>query len=308
MARTKPHGKETQNGDTVDWIKALGRSLEQSRRNRPHPACSWSEAFPAPGKSRKVSPLCPTPSDGTANSEAKRKRRILGVDSPTHGRRYKRDDSQSVGTPLQRKIRRMRNNPTEDTIRDVLDSAAQAQLDGSLGDEEWAEALDAATEASETILDDRIDAADRNPTVRNVQRMLESWGEFELMGGEGDISERAREVAIDGSRKLARAAEFRFRNNPTADNYRLAIDLAAQNQLAGGNVSLSLSQFVSGLHYVGGKKHTVQAGDSLSGLSERYYGNPGFWDVIVEDNLHTFTVHNVQDPDLLPLGIVLTIP
>lgn len=309
MARTKPHGKKAEEAETLDWITELKQSIERSQNRRPHPACSWSEAFPAPGKRRKVSPLCPPSIKEPPPKERTERRRILGVDRPDQPaprRRFERDANESTSTPLQKAVRRMRANPTDKTIRRVLDSAAEAILSGS-NEDALAEVHWDVVDASAQVLDSRVQEAVRNPRAINVQRLLDSWGNYQLVGGEdGDIIYGALEAAEKVCRRLARDAEYRFRNDPSEENWALAMDLVATGQLIGVEGPLELSQVLAGFHEVGGREHTIRAGDTLSGLSERYYGRPGYWDQIYLANSQV--LHKSASPDLLPQGVVLTIP
>jgi nucleoid-associated protein YgaU len=51
------------------------------------------------------------------------------------------------------------------------------------------------------------------------------------------------------------------------------------------------------------KTHTVAAGDTLSGLSEKYYGSERYWQKIYEANNS-----KLASPDALKVGMTLTIP
>jgi hypothetical protein len=52
-----------------------------------------------------------------------------------------------------------------------------------------------------------------------------------------------------------------------------------------------------------GKIHPVATGDSLSAISEKYYGDPGFWDIIYFENLGIIG----NDRDNLQTGLRLKI-
>jgi nucleoid-associated protein YgaU len=52
------------------------------------------------------------------------------------------------------------------------------------------------------------------------------------------------------------------------------------------------------------RHHSVAPGDSLSKISERFYGSTGYWDVIYFRNLGTIG----GDPDSLRVGTHLEIP
>jgi LysM repeat protein len=51
------------------------------------------------------------------------------------------------------------------------------------------------------------------------------------------------------------------------------------------------------------RTYTVQPGDTLSGIAERFYGNPAEWPVIYDDNLSV-----IQNPNVIYAGEVLKIP
>lgn len=55
--------------------------------------------------------------------------------------------------------------------------------------------------------------------------------------------------------------------------------------------------------YNGFAQYTVAAGDTLSGIAQKYYGNASKWPIIFEANRH-----QIQDPDRIFTGQVLRIP
>jgi len=55
--------------------------------------------------------------------------------------------------------------------------------------------------------------------------------------------------------------------------------------------------------YHGFAQYTVVGGDTLSGIAEKYYGDPSKWPIIFEANRY-----QIQDPNRIFLGQVLRIP
>jgi LysM repeat protein len=51
------------------------------------------------------------------------------------------------------------------------------------------------------------------------------------------------------------------------------------------------------------RTYTVRPGDTLSGIAQRFYGNPAEWPVIYDDNLSV-----IQNPNVIYAGEVLKIP
>ena len=221
-------------------------------------------------------------------------------DAPTQKRRYERDDNKDANTPLERSLRRMGDNPTDGNMKNAIEALADAQRRG-LGDDEFSKAMGRIMSSAEKALGDRVNKVVDNPSARNCRKTIDSLANFQLLGGDvnSEASHRAMGALQRATTKRAHKAEERFRNNPTSKNFGRALDEMANNHLLGGNVDLRRP----GWQAAGELEHTTGRGDTLSGLSERYYGQWRFWDVIFMANLN-----QIRDPDTLPQGLVLTIP
>ncbi|GAX59767.1 hypothetical protein SCALIN_C04_0255 [Candidatus Scalindua japonica] len=79
-------------------------------------------------------------------------------------------------------------------------------------------------------------------------------------------------------------------------------DISLKNE-TGNNVKASVKAKVKKEKYVSQKTHTVQSGDTLYRIAEKYYDNPSAWHKIYEANEDT-----IEDKGLLIKGQVLIIP
>jgi len=94
--------------------------------------------------------------------------------------------------------------------------------------------------------------------------------------------------------------EGTFRRDPTLENYE-AMEQAEKLCLREGKGPLAYPP--AGMRSVPpGTIHNVESGETLSGISKKYFGGPGFWDVIYRKNRDL-----IPNPNVLTAGIKLTI-
>ena len=103
----------------------------------------------------------------------------------------------------------------------------------------------------------------------------------------------------DASSKLQDAAESTFRRNPKAANFDKFLRSRSLTQQLGGSDQPKRQGWKSA-----NTTHTVASGDTLSGLSKKYYGNPGFWDFIYLENYGSIG----DNARSLKIGVELRIP
>ncbi len=97
------------------------------------------------------------------------------------------------------------------------------------------------------------------------------------------------------------SAEPNFRQSPTISNFEKLLRAKQLTMQANG----SLSEKPAG--WRGAKRgtiHTVSKGDSLAGISQQYYGSPGYWDIIYLENSKIIG----NNPKNLKVGLKLVIP
>ena len=191
-----------------------------------------------------------------------------------------------------------------ETIHDVITDAEKNFMlnegDYEIPEEDY-ERIDRAAEIAIT---NDIQLVTEYPTEKNMGALLGDltnsyfWGtdnrKEELMKRAWDTLERA------GTRN-AKQAENDFRNNPSVGNFRRYLKKAANAMRMGGEINLlQLSprrrKFES--------TYEVQKGDSLPEISRKFYGHPGYWDLIYFQNFSALGV-DILHPRV---GVWLTIP
>lgn len=75
-------------------------------------------------------------------------------------------------------------------------------------------------------------------------------------------------------------------------------------QQLGGDDSINDIDFTP----AGDVPHVICRGESLSAISKKYYGKPGYWDKIYERNVSIIDQQIDQQIDNLPIGQSIIIP
>lgn len=196
-----------------------------------------------------------------------------------------------VEQTTRRKITKARGN-----IRSYLNESAQ---DGDLDEKERKKALAMAHK----VLKSSITMLKNNPSKRNMQTALTSLGDALRLGSNterGESADAFREIKIAAKTRHSKA-EQSFRNAPTASKLGKLLQETELSQLVGVEGS---NDKPAGWKSAGNLRCTTEPGDTLSGLSEKYYGKPGFWDVIYLENFGKIG----NNPDQLRTGIEIVIP
>lgn len=180
----------------------------------------------------------------------------------------------------------------EKQLKKVLE---EAEKRGSLEGDELAEVLD----GSEKVLANYVNILRTNPSIDNIDTVLQHMVTPFLLGADalqGTSSEALNELGR-ASVVLAKRAEEDFQKVPSVGNFdRLLSRQVLRMQVGGeGNWHLPEPPRV-------GKKHTVASGETLSGISKHYYGDPGYWPTIYMQNFTDL------DPKKLKPGTMLLIP
>lgn len=186
---------------------------------------------------------------------------------------------------------------SRDFARRLEEVLKNAEKTGSLSDAELAELRAEA----EDVLKQFVGILNSAPSEKNIELVL---GELEtplLLGSDldsGTTGEALRAVAR-ASEKLVEQKEKAFRNNPTAANLDKLLQSKATAQTVGGQTRDRPKDWKPA-----NTKHPVVAGDTLSSISERYYGDRSHWDVIYYANYGAIG----DDVKQLRVGITLAIP
>jgi nucleoid-associated protein YgaU len=170
----------------------------------------------------------------------------------------------------------------------------ESQKDGHFNDAKLAKLI----EEGERALRRLITVLDANPTAANARAVLNALSELmQFGGGGGTVSDDAFRSLSNATKKVCDRAERSFRQNPSSANLKDLLEARVRAQHFGGVANAKPDGWRAA-----NKSHTTQPGDTLSGLSQRYYGTPKYWDVIYLENLA------IKDPDRLPPGVPLKIP
>lgn len=119
-------------------------------------------------------------------------------------------------------------------------------------------------------------------------------------------ADAAVESALTSARKCAvqflRRTDRQFRAVCSAANYRALVRAHVVLQTRFHDPSIGLEPPAGFRDAPIGTTHVVKVGESLPSISDRYYGSPAYWDVIVLRNADL-----IRDPGLLPIGAKLRI-
>jgi len=163
--------------------------------------------------------------------------------------------------------------------------------------------LKAASKAADKMLEKSIDEANANPSEKTLRVMFGDLAASQLLGSEQEeqLTEKGMKAAVKCTKILKDKTEREFRRVPIKENFKKFLDKIALHQAVGGSYEDPL-RGVNRLLPPG--KYTVVPGDSLSKISEKYYGVPGYWDVIYLANYGLIG----KNPDVIRPGITLDIP
>jgi len=179
-----------------------------------------------------------------------------------------------------------------------LDEALKnAEKTGVLPEDEL---IQLRTEAEE-VVKKFIGVLNASPTEKNIEHVL---GELEiplLLGSNIDrgVCSDAMRAVTHATEKVVEKSDKVFRKNPTAANLDQLLQARETANLTGGKVRDKPENWKSA-----NTTHPVVSGDTLSGISEYYYGDQSHWDVIYFANYGVIG-DNVRQ---LRIGATLRIP
>jgi hypothetical protein len=201
---------------------------------------------------------------------------------------------------LRRFITVLENDPTEENARNVLTEMEVPLLfrgDSHLTSSE--EAFRALGNAGAKWVEQAKDRFRKTPNMGNLKFLLDKAAKAALIGT-SDNALKIDDVLEENAETVLKNAEEIFRRNPTVDNFR------AMEEAEGFAVGLGkqpLAYPPAGLPPVSpGIIHPVAPGDTLSGISKKYFGSPGYWDVIYRKNRGL-----IKNPDAPAPGTKLVI-
>jgi hypothetical protein len=202
---------------------------------------------------------------------------------------------------LHRDVLNVRLQPAEranqDFEKELERTLKVAEKDGTLAEGDLVELRAKA----ESVLQQYVNILKVAPTEKNIERVLSKAETPLLLGSDTDSGTcgKALNAVAGASEKLVAHKDRLFRKNPTVDNFDKLLQSKANAQLVGGRISWQPKNWKPAR-----TTHKVRAGETLSILAKRYYGNMGHWDVIYLENFGVIG----DDLKKLRVGITLTIP
>ena len=196
----------------------------------------------------------------------------------------------------------IRIEPTKAGIRKAFFEAEKKMLVNE-DDPQARSLLKAAGEAADKMVEKSIVEVNANPSEKNLRVLFVDLSVSQWLGSELEdwLTEEAMKAAVRCTKIIKDKAEKVFRRVPTKENFKKFYNKIALHQAVGGLDENPLHG-ISRLLPPG--KYPVVVGDSLSKISEKYYGSPGYWDVIYVNNVGLIG----NNPDVIRPGITFDIP
>ncbi len=162
---------------------------------------------------------------------------------------------------------------------------------------------DALIKESEGALGKLVVILGANPSGKNIDAVLGQLQDTMFLGGDdsSDASRRAWQALRTAGGKLDKKADKDFRKNPKTENFDKLLRSKELNMLLGGKIKWKPDDWRPAEP---GTVHKVARGDTLSEISQKYYKNPGYWDIIYLENSHIIG----ENPNDLKIGLQLKIP
>jgi len=201
---------------------------------------------------------------------------------------------------LRRFITILDQDPTEENARNVLKEMEIPLLfrgDFHLTSSE--EAFRSLSNAGAKWVEQAKDRFSKTPTVDNLKFLLNKVARAALLGTNDEALEISG-VLEQNAEKAMKNAEDIFRHKPTVENYE-SMEQIERFCLQLGKQPLAYPP--AGMPPVPpGTAYVVNPGDTLSGISKKYFGSPGYWDVIYRKNRDL-----IKNPDAPTAGTRLVI-
>ena len=201
---------------------------------------------------------------------------------------------------LRRFIIILDKDPSEENARNVLREMEVPLIfrgDFHLSSSE--EAFGSLSNAGAKWVEQAKDRFSKTPTVDNLKFLLDKVAKAALLGTNDEALEISG-VLEQNAEKAMKNAEDIFRHKPTVENYE-SMEQIERFCLQLGKQPLAYPP--AGMPPVPpGTAYVVNPGDTLSGISKKYFGSPGYWDVIYRKNRDL-----IKNPDAPTAGTRLVI-
>jgi hypothetical protein len=190
--------------------------------------------------------------------------------------------------------------PSEQGMRDVLNHLADAMSLGMEGTDAQKNAMTGIQTAAQKLVERAKQDFAAVPTSANMRKLLGSAARAALVGDDASSAGAIAEV-VPWAEKQRDLAEARFRKIPTSENFKTLFNAEANCIRVGGR---PMPERPAGLQRVkDGDSHQLAPGQSLSLVSQTYYGSFSYWDVIARANVDV-----IKDFDFPTAGVTLNIP
>jgi LysM repeat protein len=201
---------------------------------------------------------------------------------------------------LRRFITILEKDFTENNARNVLQELEIPLIfrgDFHLSSSE--EAFRSLSNAGAKWVEQAKDRFSKTPTVDNLKFLLNKVAKAALLGTNDEALEISG-VLEQNAEKAMKNAEDIFRHKPTVENYE-SMEQIERFCLQLGKQPLAYPP--AGMPPVPpGTAYVVSPGETLSGISKKYFGSPGYWDVIYRKNRDL-----IKNPDAPITGTRLVI-
>lgn len=180
----------------------------------------------------------------------------------------------------------------------ITEEIRKAEDSGTLSDE----TLKSILNESENVLKAHLDVLKAEPTEDNIYSALKEIEIQQSLGANSDCpyAEAAWNVMLKATKKIWEKANWNFRKNPTSANFGKLLQAMANNQMLGGNLNFCKPEGWQAVK----QTYKVREGDSLSAISNQFYKNFSYWDIIFIENREVIG----DNPDKLKVGVELVIP
>jgi nucleoid-associated protein YgaU len=288
------HGKPRPWGIVLqEELEALKKQIRDLRATskKIRVANPWLETLPKKRQGARASAEL----RGKIKAAVKRSEARGTIDEPAIGKLVDK-----VEENLRRLITILDQDPTEENARNVLKEMEIPLLfrgDFHLSSSE--EAFNSLGKAGAKWVEQAKDRFSKTPTVDTLKFLLDNTSKAALVGT-SDKALEITDVLEQNAEKVMKNAEDIFRRNPTVENFK-TMEEAERFCVSLGKQPLAYPP--PGLPLVPpGTTHPVTPGDTLSGISKKYFGSPGYWDVIYRKNRDL-----IKNPDAPAPGTKLVI-
>ena len=188
-----------------------------------------------------------------------------------------RDLQQNSARMAPQGAHRAASRSSQDFKKKLEEALKNAEKNGFLPQGDMAQLRNEAEEVVKKF----VGILNGSATEKNIELVLDEIGTPLLLGSDIDsgVCGEAMRAVAHAAEKIVAKKDEEFRNNPTADNLDKLLQSHATAHLTGGQVQDKPANWQPV-----NTTHPVAPGDTLSAISEHYYGAQKFWDVIYFEN------------------------